>query len=96
MGMKSTEQKENQVMSDRALAALGAPQTVYMREIAAKTAHDELARLVQDQNVTLEIDPDQKLYALHAADGTRLAIVNSRGAALQAAWENEMTLVAVH
>ncbi len=94
--MQSTDYKTNQVMSDRALAELGAPQTVYVRQIDAETARDELARLTTNHNVEFHIEPGQKLYALHAADGTRLAILDSREAALEAAWQNEMTLVSVH
>lgn len=94
--MQSTEHKTNQVMSDRALAELGAPQTVYVRQIDAKTARDELVRLTNDHDVQFHLEPGQKLYALHAADGTRLAILDSREAALEAVWQNEMTLVSVH
>ena len=94
--MESPEHKTNQVMSDRALAELGAPQTAYVRQIDAETARQELARLTSGQEVEFHIEPGQKLYSLHAADGTRLAILDSRKAALEAAWQNEMKLVSVH
>ena len=94
--MESTRHKTNQVMSDQALAALGAPEMVYVREIDWDTARDELEQYAKDMDVALELEPGQKLFALHAADGTRMAIVDSREAAVIAARQNEMTPVSVH
>ena len=94
--MESTRHKEKQVMSDQALAALGAPTMVYVREVDSDTVREELAEYAKDMNVEFQIEPGQKLYALYAADGTRVAIMDSREAALVAARENEMTPVSVH
>ena len=94
--MESTRQKTNQVMSDQALAALGAPEMVYVREVDSESVRDELAKYAKDMNIEIDLEPGQKLFALYAADGTRVAIVDSREAALVAARENEMTPVSVH
>lgn len=78
-------------ISKEALAVLGAPELVYIREVAAK---DILAGAQNSDEV--EIDPDAILYAVHAADGSRLAVLDDRKAAFAAAWGNELKPVSVH
>ena len=44
----------------------------------------------------IKIPEGLKLYALHAADGTTLAVMDSRDAAYGAALENELIPLSVH
>jgi len=44
----------------------------------------------------LSIDPDATLYAVHGADGERLAVMVDREAAFAAAMAHELEPVSVH
>ena len=44
----------------------------------------------------LEIDPEQSLYAVHSADGERLAVMVDRDTAFAAAVAHELAPVSVH
>ncbi|MCP1337208.1 DUF1150 family protein [Futiania mangrovi] len=71
-----------------ALLALGTPDTVYVRPLAA----DEAEGIPEAQSLART----GQLYAIHQADGTRLAIVNGRTAAFVTARQNDMEPVSVH
>ncbi|HTX51630.1 MAG TPA: DUF1150 family protein, partial [Caulobacteraceae bacterium] len=43
-----------------------------------------------------DIAPDQVLYALHGADGSRLAVMGDKASAVATALANELALVSVH
>ena len=43
-----------------------------------------------------DLDPDQTLYAVHGADGSRLAVLSDRDSAYAAAVAHELTPVSVH
>jgi len=77
-------------LTTEAFAALGAPVLVYVREIKAKEVLEGAAA----QGVTL--DPEQTLYALHAADGARLAVMDDLQTVLAAARAHEMAPVSLH
>ncbi len=81
------------VISKQALADLGAPDLVYVREVRAR---DVLGAEAVTQVRSLEIDPDQMLYAVHAAAGERLAVLIDRDAAFAAAMAHELAPVSVH
>ncbi|MEM8987983.1 MAG: DUF1150 domain-containing protein [Pseudomonadota bacterium] len=82
----------SEVMSDDALAALGAPNMVYVRQVAAADVADDLEG--EDENI---LTPgSQTLYAVHAANGDRLALVSDRETAFVAARQYEMEPVSVH
>lgn len=77
-------------LSKEAFAALGGPDLVYVREIKAREIIDH------DNHETLDLDPDQTLYALHRADGERLAVLTDRSSAFAAALAHELAPVSVH
>ncbi|WP_296816767.1 DUF1150 family protein [Brevundimonas sp.] len=81
------------VLSRKAFAELGAPDLVYVREIKA-------SELLADAPVLeaggLEINPEQTLYAVHGADGARLAVLMEREEAFAAAVAHELAPVSVH
>jgi hypothetical protein len=82
-----------EVLTPEAFAALGAPDVVYVRPIRAA---EILASTQTGRIEGIELDPDQVLYAVHRADGERLAILTDRDAAVAAAVAHELAPVSVH
>jgi hypothetical protein len=80
-------------MTSEDFAGLGAPDLVYVREIKAS---DVLADAADVEVKGLEIDPEQTLYAVHSADGERLAVMIDRETAFAAAMAHELAPVSVH
>lgn len=78
------------VMTNKDFSALGAPDLVYIRTIRAEEIIDDI------DVVDVELDPDQTLYALHGADGQRLAVMLDQETAIAAAEANDMAPVLVH
>ena len=78
-------------MTKEDFAGLGAPDLVYVREIKAS---DLLEEAVQMKDV--HIDPGQSHYAVHSADGERLAVMIDRDTAFAAAVAHELEPVSVH
>lgn len=81
------------MMTNKEFAGLGAPDTVYVREI---TAAEVMADAQLDDVRGFEIRPDQTLYAVHSADGERLAVMLDRDSAFAAAVAHELEPVSVH
>lgn len=80
-------------LTTEAFAALGAPDLVYVRPVKARDVlgGEELAQV---QGV--EVDPEQTFYAVHRADGARLAVMIDRDTAIAAALAHELAPVSVH
>lgn len=74
-------------------AALGGPSLVYVREISGA---EVIASSPVDAIEGFDLSPEQTLYAVHGADGVRLAIVTDRDTAFAAAQAHELVPVAVH
>jgi len=81
------------MLSMEAFAALGAPQLVYVRPVKAA---EILASVPLAQIQGIELDPEQTLYAVHRADGERLAILTDKESAVAAALAHELAPVSVH
>jgi hypothetical protein len=81
------------VLTTEAFAALGAPNLVYVRPV---TAAEILASVPSAQIQGIELDPDQTLYAVHRADGERLAVLTDKDSAVAAALAHELAPVSVH
>ncbi|MCE3288476.1 MAG: hypothetical protein K0R83_488 [Caulobacter sp.] len=80
-------------LTNEAFAALGGPNLVYVRpvsgaEIIASSPAAALAHV--------ELEPEQTLYAVHRADGERLAVMSDRDSAVAAALAHELAPVSVH
>jgi len=73
--------------------ALGAPDLVYVREVKAK---EVLAGATVEAVEGIDIDPNQILYAVHSADGERLAVLIDKKSAFAAATAHELVPVSVH
>ncbi|HEX2816625.1 MAG TPA: DUF1150 family protein, partial [Phenylobacterium sp.] len=70
------------ILSTEAFAALGGPNLVYVRPV---TGAEILASVSAAQIQGFELNPDQTLYAVHRADGERLAVLSDRDSAVAAA-----------
>jgi hypothetical protein len=79
-------------LSAEAFAALGAPNLVYVRPIRAADIMGGLT--ATEEGVAL--DPDQMLYAVHRADGARLAVMGDKQSAVAVALAHELAPVSVH
>lgn len=80
-------------LTAEAFAALGGPELVYVRPVKA-------AEIMGNAPVEVlhgfDLVPDQTLYAVHRADGARLAVLVDRESAYAAAVANELAPVSVH
>jgi hypothetical protein len=81
------------ILSAEAFAALGGPDLVYVRPIKAS---EILASTPVEQIRTFNLDPEQTLYAVHRADGARLAVMGDKDSAVAAAIAHELAPVSVH
>ena len=81
------------MMTKEDFRGLGAPDLVYVREIRAA---DILADTPVAETRDLAIDPETMLYAVHGADGERLAVMMDRETAFAAAVAHELEPVSVH
>jgi len=81
------------ILSTEAFAALGAPNLVYVRPVSGA---EILASVPSAQVQGFELSPDQTLYAVHRADGERLAVLTDRDSAVAAALAHELAPVSVH
>jgi len=80
-------------LTTEAFAALGGPNLVYVRPVKAR---DLIGATPVESVEGFEIDPEQTLYAVHRADGERLAVLGDRQSAIAAALAHELAPVAVH
>ncbi len=81
-------------LTTEAFQALGAPNLVYVRPISAA---DVVASGVPASALAdYDLAPEQILYALHSADGARLAVLADRSSAYAAALAHELAPVSVH
>jgi hypothetical protein len=83
-----------QTLTMEDFAALGAPDLVYVRPISAAdvVASGVPASALDEFNFA----PEQILYALHSADGARLAVLADKSSAYAAALAHELAPVSVH
>jgi hypothetical protein len=81
------------LLTTEAFANLGAPDLVYVRPVKAK---DVLGATPVDAIQGISLSPDSTLYALHRADGARLAVLVDRDSAVAAAIAHELAPVSVH
>jgi hypothetical protein len=80
-------------LSTEAFAALGAPDLVYVRPIKAA---EIMADTPIEQIRGFDLKPEQTLYAVHRADGARLAVMGDKDSAVAAALAHELAPVSVH
>jgi len=78
-------------VTKQALALLGAPELVYVRAVSARDVMAE-----REFPSEIRADPNATWYAVHAASGERLAVLDDRAAAFAAARGHELRPVSVH
>jgi hypothetical protein len=78
----------NPGMSTEMFAALGGPNLVYIRVVEPR----ELSGTVPEDVLA----HTERFYAVHAADGTRVAVLSDREAAFVTARQHDMVPVSVH
>ncbi|WP_306251551.1 DUF1150 domain-containing protein [Parvularcula sp. IMCC14364] len=83
----------NTAPDGKEFARLGGKNLVYVRPVIAADVMDDLT---DGEEFDVEIPAETVLYALHAADGARIALMGNRDLAFAAARQNEMTPVSVH
>jgi hypothetical protein len=81
------------VLTTEAFAALGGPDLVYVRPVSGA---EILASVPASQIEGIALTPEQTLYAVHRADGARLAVMTDRNSAVAAALAHELAPVSVH
>ena len=80
-------------LSAEAFAALGAPNLVYVRPVLAA---EIIGDTPLEQIRGFDLKPEQVLYAVHRADGARLAVMGDKDSAVAAALAHELAPVSVH
>lgn len=65
----------------------------YVRQVLAKDVRDDIER---ELDSSYAFEDDSVLYALHADDGSRIALMSDREIAFAAARQHEMTPYSVH
>jgi hypothetical protein len=70
-------------------ATAGMPHIVYVREVLAAEVESELG-------AELDIPSDTRLFAVHAANGQRMAILDNRDAAFAGARQYDLEPLSVH
>ncbi|MGZ3314968.1 MAG: DUF1150 family protein [Caulobacteraceae bacterium] len=81
------------ILTSEAFAALGAPNLVYVKPVSAR---DIIGSTQIDEIEGIELDPNQTFYALHGADGQRLAVMMDKESAMAAALAHELAPMSVH
>lgn len=76
-------------LAPEAFANIGVPNIVYVREVLAGELTGELGSEV-------DLPADTKLYAVHAANGDRMAVVDDRAAAFAGARQYDLEPQSVH
>jgi hypothetical protein len=82
-------QKPKPKLSSVEFALLGGGQVAYVRELSGLQARDLFSDLE-------DIADEARLYGVYAADGTCMAITDSRAAAVANAFEHDLHPLSVH
>jgi hypothetical protein len=78
-------------LSPEDIARIIGPNTVYVREVGVEELKGSGVIPVD-----APVAPTQKFFALHSADGRRVAVVDNRDMAFVAARQHELEPVSVH
>ena len=76
-------------LTAESFATIGMPNIVYVREVRAAEVESELGS-------ELGVPADTRLYAVHAANGQRMAVLDNRDAAFAGARQYDLEPVSVH
>lgn len=76
-------------LTAESFATIGMPNIVYVREVRAAEVESELGS-------ELGVPADTRLYAVHAANGQRMAVLDNRDAAFAGARQYDLEPVSAH
>lgn len=79
-------------LTPETFANIGVPNIVYVREIFASELADELGQLGSE----IDVPADTRLFAVHAANGQRMAVLDDRATAFAGARQYDLEPVSVH
>lgn len=83
------EKDQIEPLSTLEFAHLGGGEVAYVKELSFSEAQEMFPSLD-------DLPQDMILFSLHAADGTPIALADSRSAALANALENDLETVSLH
>jgi hypothetical protein len=84
-------------LTPETFANIGVPNIVYVREVLAGDLADDLANELKDaMGSELNLPADTRLFAVHAANGQRMAILDDRDTAFAGARQYDLEPVSVH
>jgi hypothetical protein len=86
---RSRAAKQREVISELELARLGGGEVAYIREMSSDEAVEKFPAIKG-------IPRGIHLFALHAADGTPIALTDTKQAALEHAFGDELAIATVH
>lgn len=86
--------RQDNVEAHKEADAVNENRLVYIRPVIARDVMDDL--MEEDGTMEVDIPEEAILYALHSADGSRIALMGDRDLAFAAARQHEMTPVSVH
>ena len=91
MSTKMNHQVEDNkpLMTSQAFAVLGGGKIAYVKQVRSEDVHSLYPQAP-------ELEPGMHLFALHAADGTPILVMDSREAAVANALTHELETVSVH
>ena len=87
--MFNETKNESALLTSDQLARLGGGRVAYLRPIRS----EDLTKLLPEAP---QVQPGLQLFALLAADGTPIAVTDTRNAALANAIEQELEMVSLH
>jgi hypothetical protein len=76
-------------LTPETFANIGVPNIVYVREVLAGDLESELGS-------EIDVPADTKLYAVHAANGQRMAVLDDRDTAFAGARQYDLEPLSVH
>ena len=76
-------------LTPEVFANIGMPNIVYVREVLA-------GEVAEDLGSEIDVPADTRLYAVHAANGTRMAVVDDRDTAFAGARQYDLEPLSVH
>ena len=88
-GRKGWGVRDLRTVSPEAFANIGVPNVVYVREVLA-------GELASDLGSELGVPADTRLYAVYAANGQCMAVLDNRDAAFAGARQYDLEPLSVH
>jgi hypothetical protein len=92
--MKSEQFNSQQIMTEHELESLGGGFVAYIKELTVKEVKRKFPAVAE--SLPKKLPKGAKLFSLHAADGTQLALTDTRQAAVGRATDDDLEIATVH